>query len=246
VVGIIYGALVAMVQKDVKKLVAYSSVSHLGFVVLGLFAFNTIAVQGALIQMINHGLSTGALFLIVGMIYDRTHTRKMEDYGGIAKVVPVFAVIFMIATLASIGLPGLNGFIGEFLILNGTFSSEVLPGNAFVVFAALGVILAAVYMLWMYQRVMFGPIKHEENKKLVDLNAREIGLLVPLVIFMVWIGIRPTDFTQYSEVQVQELLESSNEKRLAIQQSAESEELPQWASNLYDVTDELASKIENQ
>src|SRR6056297_2735749 len=220
VIGIIYGALVAMVQKDVKKLVAYSSVSHLGFVVLGLFAFNTIAVQGALIQMINHGLSTGALFLIVGMIYDRTHTRKIEDYGGIAKVVPVFAVMFMIATLASIGLPGLNGFIGEFLILNGTFISDVLPQNAFVVFAALGVILAAVYMLWMYQRVMFGPLKHEKNAKLVDLNAREIGLLVPLVIFMVWIGIRPTDFTQYSEVQVQELLESSNEKRMAIQQSA--------------------------
>src|SRR6056297_2404446 len=220
VIGIIYGALVAMVQKDVKKLVAYSSVSHMGFVVLGIFALDDIAMQGAIIQMINHGLSTGALFLIVGMIYDRIHTRKIEDYGGIAKVVPVFAVMFMIATLASIGLPGLNGFIGEFLILNGTFMSDVLPQNAFVVFAALGVILAAVYMLWMYQRVIFGPMKHEKNAKLVDLNAREIGLLVPLVIFMVWIGIRPTDFTQYSEVQVQELLESSNEKRMAIQQSA--------------------------
>ncbi len=245
IIGIIYGALVAMVQKDVKKLVAYSSVSHLGFVVLGLFAFNTIAVQGALIQMINHGLSTGALFLIVGMIYDRTHTRLIKDYGGIAKVVPIFAVMFMISTLASIGLPGLNGFIGEFLILNGTFHSEILPQNAFVVFAALGVILAAVYMLWMYQRVMFGPIKHEENEKLVDLNAREIGLLVPLVIFMVWIGIRPVDFTQYSEVQVQELLQSSDEKRMAIKQAANPEELPEWASTLYDVTDELASKIQN-
>jgi NADH-quinone oxidoreductase subunit M len=245
VIGIIYGALVAMVQKDVKKLVAYSSVSHLGFVVLGLFAFNTIAVQGALIQMINHGLSTGALFLIVGMIYDRTHTRLIEDYGGIAKVVPVFAVMFMIATLASIGLPGLNGFVGEFLILNGTFMSEILPQNAFVVFAALGVILAAVYMLWMYQRVMFGPLKHEENKKLIDLNAREIGLLVPLVIFMIWIGIRPVDFTQYSEAQVQELLQSSNEKRTAIRQSASEQELPEWASKFYDVTDELASQTEN-
>lgn len=242
IVGIIYGALVAMVQKDVKKLVAYSSVSHLGFVVLGLFAFNTIAVQGALIQMINHGLSTGALFLIVGMIYDRTHTRQIKDYGGIAKVVPVFAAMFMIATLASIGLPGLNGFIGEFLILNGTFTSDVLPQNAYVVFATLGVILAAAYMLWMYQRVMFGPITHEENKKLVDLNAREIGLLVPLVIFMVWIGIRPVDFTQYSEQQVQELLQSSEEKRMAIKQSAHNQELPEWASTLYDVTDELASK----
>lgn len=242
VIGIIYGALVAMVQKDVKKLVAYSSVSHLGFVVLGLFALNTVAVQGALIQMINHGLSTGALFLIVGMIYDRTHTRQIKDYGGIAKVVPVFAVMFMIATLASIGLPGLNGFIGEFLILNGTFISEVIPQNAFVIFAALGVILAAVYMLWMYQRVMFGPMKNEENEKLIDLNAREIGLLVPLVIFMVWIGIRPVDFTQYSEQQVQELLQSSHEKRTAIKHSASTGELPEWASTLYDVTDEFASK----
>ncbi|MDZ7681709.1 MAG: NADH-quinone oxidoreductase subunit M [Fodinibius sp.] len=246
VIGIIYGALVAMVQKDIKKLVAYSSVSHLGFVVLGLFAFNTIALQGAIIQMINHGLSTGALFLIVGMIYDRTHTRQIKDYGGIAKVVPVFAVMFMIATLASIGLPGLNGFIGEFLILNGTFVSDVLPQNAFVVFAALGVILAAVYMLWMYQRVMFGPLKHEKNENLVDLNAREIGLLVPLVVFMIWIGIRPVDFTQYSEAQVQELLETSNKKRTAIKQSASTQELPEWASTLYDVTDELASKTKTK
>ncbi|MDX1618073.1 MAG: NADH-quinone oxidoreductase subunit M, partial [Balneolaceae bacterium] len=159
VIGIIYGALVAMVQKDVKKLVAYSSVSHLGFVVLGLFAFNTIAIQGALIQMINHGLSTGALFLVVGMIYDRRHTRMIKDFGGIAKVIPVFATLFMISTLASIGLPGLNGFIGEFLILNGSFQSEVLSNNVFTILGATGVILAAVYMLWMYQRVMFGPMK---------------------------------------------------------------------------------------
>jgi NADH-quinone oxidoreductase subunit M len=246
VVGIIYGALVAMVQKDVKKLVAYSSVSHLGFVVLGLFAVNTIGVQGALIQMVNHGLSTGALFLIVGMIYDRRHTRMIEDFGGIAKVIPVFAVMFMIATLASIGLPGLNGFIGEFLILNGAFQSTVIPQNAFAVFAALGVILAAVYMLWMYQRVMFGPIKHKVNEKLEDLNAREIGILVPLVILMVWIGIRPVDFTQYSEAQVSELIEQSQKKRIAVQQSAHPEELPEWASTLYDVTNELASKTNNK
>lgn len=244
VIGIIYGALVAMVQKDVKKLVAYSSVSHLGFVVLGLFAFNSIAVQGALIQMVNHGLSTGALFLIVGMIYDRRHTRMIEDFGGIAKVLPVFAVMFMIATLASIGLPGLNGFIGEFLILNGTFNSEVLPQNAFAIFATTGVILAAVYMLWMYQRVMFGPIKHKVNESLSDLNAREIGLLVPLVIFMFWIGFRPVDFMQYSEVQVNELLETTNEKRMAVKHSANLQELPEWASTLYDVTDELASTNE--
>ena len=246
VIGIIYGALVAMVQKDVKKLVAYSSVSHLGFVVLGLFAVNVIGVQGALIQMVNHGLSTGALFLIVGMIYDRRHTRMIEDFGGIAKVVPIFAVMFLISTLASIGLPGLNGFIGEFLILNGAFGSEVIPQNAFAVFAALGVILAAVYMLWMYQRVMFGELTHKVNEKLEDLNAREIGILVPLVIFMVWIGIRPVDFTQYSEVQVNELIQESQEKRLAIQQAADTNELPEWASTLYDVTDKLASQTEKE
>ncbi|SHF40172.1 NADH dehydrogenase subunit M [Fodinibius roseus] len=246
VIGIIYGALVAMVQKDVKKLVAYSSVSHLGFVVLGLFAVNVISVQGALLQMINHGISTGALFLIVGMIYDRRHTRMIEDFGGIAKVLPVFAVMFMVATLASIGLPGLNGFIGEFLILNGAFHSEVIPQNAFVVFAALGVILAAVYMLWMYQRVMFGPLKHKVNEKLQDLNAREIGILVPLVILMFWIGIRPVDFTQYSEAQVNNLLQASEEKRMAIKQSATIGELPEWTSAFYDVTDELALQPKNR
>ncbi len=242
VIGIIYGALVAMVQKDWKKLVAYSSVSHLGFVVLGLFALNVISVQGALIQMINHGLSTGALFLLVGMIYDRTHTRKISDYGGITKVVPVFAVMFLIATLASIGLPGLNGFIGEFLILNGTFNSAVLSHNAFAVIATLGVILAAVYMLWLYQRVMFGPITNKKNEKLVDLNAREIGILVPLVVLMFWIGIRPTVFMQYSEQQVTELLETSQQKSMVIKRSASSNELPEWASELYDVTDKLASQ----
>lgn len=242
VIGIIYGALVAMVQKDVKKLVAYSSVSHLGFVVLGLFAFNAMAVQGALIQMVNHGLSTGALFLIVGMIYDRTHTRQISDYGGIARVIPVFAVMFMISTLASIGLPGLNGFIGEFLILNGAFNSTVIPHNVFAVLGASGVILAAVYMLWMFQRVMFGPVTHESNHKLMDLNAREIGLLVPLVILMFWIGVRPVDFMQYSEQQVNQIVEASQQKSMAIRQSAAQEALPQWASELYDVTDQLASQ----
>jgi len=242
VIGIIYGALVAMVQKDVKKLVAYSSVSHLGFVVLGLFAMNTIAVQGALLQMINHGLSTGALFLIVGMIYDRRHTRDIKEFGGIAKVMPIFATMFLIATLASIGLPGLNGFIGEFLILNGSFYSDMFNTHVFVIFAASGVILAAVYMLWMYQRVMFGEIKQEVNKKLQDLNAREIGLLIPVVLFMVWIGVRPVDFTRYSEVQVEQLLNTSSQKSEAILQESNKKELPGWASELYDVTNELASK----
>ncbi|MDX1671371.1 MAG: NADH-quinone oxidoreductase subunit M [Balneolaceae bacterium] len=246
VIGIIYGALVAMVQDDVKKLVAYSSVSHLGFVVLGLFAFNAIGVQGALIQMVNHGLSTGALFLIVGMIYDRRHTRMIKDFGGISKVMPVFATFFMIATLASIGLPGLNGFIGEFLTLNGAFNSEILTNNIYAVLGASGVILAAVYMLWMYQRVMFGPIDKEENKKLTDLNLREIGLLVPLVIFMVWIGIRPVDYLRYSEVQVNQLLETSKQKSTAVRTQARKERLPEWTHTLYDITPELASKIEEE
>lgn len=233
IIGIIYGALVAMVQKDVKKLVAYSSVSHLGFVVLGIFAFNAVAMQGAIIQMINHGLSTGALFLIVGMIYDRTHTREIADYGGIAKKVPVFAVIFMIATLASIGLPGLNGFIGEFLILNGSFFSELYAHKGYAILAATGVILAAVYMLWMYQRVMFGPVTNEKNNKLVDLDAREIGLLVPLVIFMVWIGIRPVDFTKYSEGWVENYIASSEEKSVAVLKAADVRFLPDWTTRIY-------------
>lgn len=243
VFGIIYGALVAMVQKDWKRLVAYSSVSHLGFVVLGLFALNVISVQGALLQMINHGLSTGALFLIIGMIYDRTHTREIKAYGGITKVMPVFAVMFLIATLASIGLPGLNGFIGEFLILNGTFSSTVISSNWFVVIATIGVILAAVYMLWLYQRVMFGPVTNEKNFKLTDLNAREIGILVPLVILMFWIGVRPVAFTRYSEVMVTSLLKSSQEKSIAIKQSQQSKNLPEWASDFYDITGQLAEKL---
>jgi len=235
VIGIIYGALVAMVQKDVKKLVAYSSVSHMGFVVLGIFALNDIAMQGAIIQMINHGLATGALFLIVGMIYDRRHTRMISDYGGIAKVVPVFAVMFMISTLASIGLPGLNGFIGEFLILNGSFSSELYANKTYAILGATGVILAAVYMLWMFQRVLFGPITNEENKKLVDLNMREIGLLVPLVLFMVWIGVRPIDFTQYSEGWVNTYITNSEEKSVAVLDQADLNELPNWTAKVYNV-----------
>lgn len=242
VIGIIYGALVAMVQKDVKKLVAYSSVSHLGFVVLGIFALNTVAVQGAIIQMVNHGLSTGALFLIVGMIYDRRHTRMIKDFGGIAKKMPIFTVMFMIATLASIGLPGLNGFVGEFLILNGSFFSELYDNKVFAILAASGVILAAVYMLWMFQRVMFGPLENEENKKLVDLNAREIGLLVPLVIFMFWIGIHPVNFTKYSENQVTELIITSKEKSLAVLETSKAEDLPEWANSFYGVDEETESE----
>jgi NADH-quinone oxidoreductase subunit M len=207
VVGIIYGALVSMVQKDVKKLVAYSSVSHMGFILLGLFGVTVQGMQGGIIQMINHGLSTGALFLIVGMIYDRRHTRMIEEFGGLARQMPVFATFFMIVTLSSIGLPGLNGFVGEFLILIGSFQSEVLGSIWYVVFAATGVIFAAVYMLWMYQRVVFGESRNPENAKLVDLSAREIGLLLPIMLFIFWIGVYPGTFLSKSESTVERVVE---------------------------------------
>lgn len=210
IIGIIYGALVAMVQPDLKKLVAYSSVSHLGFVVLGIFALNPQGLSGGVIQMINHGLSTGALFLIVGMIYERRHTRMIEDFGGLAKVLPVFAVFFMIVTLSSIGLPGLNGFVGEFLILLGAFQANTWYG----VFAASGVILAAVYMLWMFQRVMFGPVKHEENKVLKDLSVREIAVLVPLILFIVGIGVYPKPILDRVEPSVNNLIQQVSVEKM--------------------------------
>jgi NADH-quinone oxidoreductase subunit M len=241
VIGIIYGALVAMVQKDVKKLVAYSSVSHLGFVVLGIFAFNATAVQGAIIQNINHGLSTGALFLLVGMIYDRRHTRLISEFGGLSSVMPKFAVMFMLATFASIGLPGLNGFVGEFLILIGSYNSDVL-NPWFAIISTSGVILAAVYMLWMFQRVMFGEVTNDENKDLEDLDARELGLLVPVMVFIVWIGIYPSLFTGYSEDHVQQMLDQSKRKADAIASVADPVTMPKWAVSLYDVTEDLVRK----
>lgn len=206
VIGIIYGALVAMVQTDMKKLVAYSSVSHLGFVVLGIFAMNEEAIQGAIIQMINHGLSTGALFLLVGVIYERTHTREIADYGGIAKIVPFYAFALLFASLSSVGLPGLNGFIGEFLILLGSFKSDVLGSWWFTVFATTGVIFAAVYLLWMYQRVALGEVKNSGLNELKDMNAREIFVMVPIFIFIVWIGIYPSTFLKVSEKTTQKII----------------------------------------
>lgn len=206
VIGIIYGALVAMVQTDMKKLVAYSSVSHLGFVVLGIFAMNEEAIQGAIIQMINHGLSTGALFLLVGIIYERTHTREIADYGGIAKIVPFYAFALLFASLSSVGLPGLNGFIGEFLILLGAFQSDVLGSWWYTVFAATGVIFAAVYLLWMYQRVALGEVKNSGLNELKDMNSREIFVMVPIFIFIVWIGIYPSTFLKVSEKTTQKIM----------------------------------------
>lgn len=216
IIGIIYGALVSMVQPDMKKLIAYSSVSHLGFVVLGIFAMTVESSQGALIQMINHGLSTGALFLLVGMIYDRRHTRLISEFGGLAKVVPVYSTILLIVSLSSIGLPGLNGFIGEFLILIGSFKSTVLNSYWYTVFAASGVIFAAVYLLWMYQRVVFGKLENPHNKELKDLNKREVGLLIPILLFIVWIGIYPSTFLNKSELSIKSILKDVNPQKIEL------------------------------
>lgn len=207
IIGIIYGALVAMVQKDVKKLVAYSSVAHLGFVVLGIFAVTMESVQGAIIQMINHGLSTGALFLLVGIIYERTHTREISDYGGIAKIVPVFSFALMFASLSSVGLPGLNGFVGEFLILIGSFKSAVLNNWWYTVFATSGVIFAAVYLLWMYQRVVFGEVTNPKLNGISDMNKREIIVLIPIFVFIIWIGIYPSTFLNVSKTSAKKVIE---------------------------------------
>jgi NADH-quinone oxidoreductase subunit M len=194
VIGIIYGAAVSYAQGDVKKLVAYSSVSHLGFVMLGLFALNPQGIQGGILQMINHGLSTGALFIIVGMIYERRHTRDMDAFGGLWKIMPVYGSLTLIVTLSSMGLPGLNGFVGEFTILLGAFGSKAIGTPWYAGLAAIGVILAAVYMLYMFQKLFLGPADKEENIKLKDLNWREIVTLVPLLIFIFWIGLYPKPF----------------------------------------------------
>jgi NADH-quinone oxidoreductase subunit M len=194
VVGILYGAAVSYAQRDVKKLVAYSSVSHLGFVILGLFALNPQGIQGGILQMVNHGLSTGALFIIVGMIYERRHTREMDDFGGLWKVMPVYAVLTLVVTLSSMGLPGLNGFVGEFTILLGSFGSTAIGSWVYAGLAAIGVILAAIYLLYMFQKLFLGPLDKEENKTVKDLNARELLTLVPLIVLIFWIGLYPRPF----------------------------------------------------
>ena len=218
VIGIIYGAMVAMMQSDIKKLVAYSSVSHLGFVMLGLFVMNMQGVQGAVFQMISHGLSTGALFLLVGMIYDRRHTRMIDDFGGLWKQVPLFSVILLVVTFASIGLPGLNGFVGEFLILLGAFGVTPLWTAA----AASGVVLGAVYMLWMYRRVIFGPLANPANAKLQDLNARELLLLAPILFLIVLMGVYPQPFLERMKPAVELTLQ-----RIAITSPAPASAAPE-------------------
>lgn len=202
IIGIIYGALVSMVQRDVKSLIAFSSVSHLGFVMLGMMALNVQGLEGSVIQMINHGISTGALFLIVGMIYERRHTRMIVDFGGLSKSMPVFSTLFMIVALSSIGLPLTNGFVGEFLILLGTFKAN----PTYAILAATGVILAACYMLWMLQRVIFGKITNVANENLHDLYGREKLVLIPLVILIFWIGIYPKPLFVRMEPAVRNIL----------------------------------------
>src|SRR5512136_543894 len=183
-IGIVYGALVALAQRDWKRLVAYSSVSHMGMVMLGMFAFNPVGLTGSIIQQINHGISTGALFLIVGIVYERRHTRLISEYGGLSSVMPGYAAVFMVMMLSSIGLPALNGFVGEFLILQGVFTANIM----WAAVAASGIVLGAAYMLWLYQRTMFGKIENPKNENLADLNLREVMTFVPLIILAVWIG----------------------------------------------------------
>ena len=202
IIGIIYGAWVSTVQPDLKKLVAYSSVSHLGFVMLGVFTLTQQGMVGGVLQMINHGLSTGALFLMVGMIYERRHTRLIADFGGLWKVIPAFSALFLVVTLSSLGLPGLNGFVGEFLILVGAFQVN----RTMAALATTGIIFAAVYMLWMYQRVIFGKVTHEANLALRDLSLREWLVLAPILVFIVWIGVYPVAFTGKTEATIEALL----------------------------------------
>jgi NADH-quinone oxidoreductase subunit M len=208
-IGITYGALVAMVQTDVKSLVAYSSVAHLGFVMLGMFALTVTGLTGSILQMINHGITAGALFLLVGMIYERRHTRLISEFGGVAHVMPVFTAIFLIITLASIGLPGTNGFVGEFLILLGTFRSNV----TYAVIGTFGIVLAAIYMLWMVQRVFFGELTRDENRQLRDINWRERLIALPLIIAVFWIGIYPQTFLRKIEPSVRNLVQTVEQRR---------------------------------
>jgi NADH-quinone oxidoreductase subunit M len=203
IIGIIYGALVAMVQVDLKRLVAYSSVSHLGFVVLGIFALHPISIDGAIFQMLNHGISTGALFLGVGMLYDRRHTHLIKEFGGLAGPMPILAALYLFATFSSAGLPMLNGFVGEFLVLAGTFQRHAAWASA----AAIGMILSSVYLLWSYQRVFYGNVTQDRNKLLPDLDLREKGILIVLAVIMLWMGIGSPFFTRRMETATQSVLD---------------------------------------
>lgn len=215
VIGIIYGALVAMVQPDIKKLVAYSSVSHMGYIIMGLFVMNHQGLQGGLYQMLNHGISTGALFILIGMIYERTHSREISKYGGLASVLPLYTIFFFIITLSSIAVPLTNGFVGEFLILLGVFKANPWYAG----FAVSGVVLGAAYMLWMFKRVFFGEkgeLVADEKHPLHDLNFREIFILVPFVIMVFWMGIFPNTFLKWSEASVDNLVKNKTNYELVV------------------------------
>src|ERR1051326_6419720 len=201
IIGIVYGALVALAQKDWKRLVAYSSVSHMAMVMLGMFALNPVGITGSIIQQLNHGISTGALFLIIGIVYERRHTREISEYGGLSKVMPVYAAVFLVMTMSSIGLPTLNGFIGEFLILQGAF----VHSKMWAAFAASGVVLGAAYMLYLYQRTMFGKIENPKNERLLDIDKREFATFAPLLVLAVWMGIYPAPFLRRIETTVQRI-----------------------------------------
>jgi NADH-quinone oxidoreductase subunit M len=205
-ISIVYGALVSLMQKDMKKLIAYSSVSHMGFVMLGLFTFSPLAIKGAVLQMINHGISTGALFLIVGVLYERRHTRLISEFGGLSSRMPVYAAVFLIITMSSIGLPGLNGFIGEFMILMGAWTVNWV----WTAVAATGIVLGAGYMLWLYQRVMFGKLTNPANESLKDLTLREFATFLPLVVMAFWIGIMPKPFLRVLDKPVEKIVRIVN------------------------------------
>jgi NADH-quinone oxidoreductase subunit M len=222
IVGIIYGALVSLMQKDMKKLVAYSSVSHLGFCTLGIFALNSAGLSGSVLQQINHGISTGALFLIVGILYERRHTREISEYGGISNVMPVYATITMIMFLSSMGLPLLNGFVGEFTILQGAFMEKWKWGA----WAVPGVVLAAAYLLWLYQRVFFGTVTNPKNEKLHDLTPREVATFVPLLVMAFWIGLYPKPFFQILEQPVNHLVATVRNEPEKMQSAATSAPQP--------------------
>ena len=214
VIGIVYGALVAMVQPDLKKLVAYSSVSHLGFCMLGMFAFNPAGWSGSILQMLNHGVSTGALFLLVGVIYERRHTRLISEFGGLWKVIPAFSVVFLVVMLSSIALPGTNGFVGEFLVLLGAFQTQ----RVWAIIAATGVILSAAYMLWMYQRVVFGPVTNPDNESLKDLTGREAIVFAPLLLLIFWMGLFPNPVLSRLEPTVERQLARIEARRLHLRE----------------------------
>jgi len=206
IIGIIYGAVVCLMQKDMKRLIAYSSVSHLGFCTLGIFALTPLGLSGSVLQQINHGISTGALFLIVGVLYERRHTRLISEFGGLATPMPTFAAIYLIVSLSSLGMPLLNGFIGEVTILQGTF----VVSKAWTAWASLGIVLGAAYLLWLYQRTMFGPVTHDVNKTLPDMNLREHAVLLPLVVMAFWIGIYPKPFFAVIEKPVERIVRQVN------------------------------------